>query len=102
VNNLQMRHLLKFCRKHELDPHYIDKTLTYSENKKYLESLVPDFDPESNMDQWKAAEEQYLAEYALSHYLACMLEGKTQSKDVGKPISKPRFSLHALIAIKAK
>jgi len=67
-----------------------------------LESLVPDFDPESNVDQWKAAEERYLAEHALSHYLACMLEGKTKSKDVGEPVSKPRFSLRALISIKAK
>jgi len=97
-----MRHLLKFCQKHELDPHLIDSTLTYSENKEYLESLVPDFDPESNMDQWKAAEEQYLAEHALSYYLACMLGGKTKSKDVGEPISKPQFSLRALLAVKVK
>jgi len=97
-----MRHLLNFCRKYELDPYEIDNTLTYAENKKHLESLVPDFDPESNMDQWKAAEEQYLAEHALSHYLACMLEGKTKSKDIGEPISKPRFSLRALIVTKVK
>jgi hypothetical protein len=101
MNNLQMRHLLKFCRKHELDPHQIDKTLTYSENKKYLKSLVPDFNPESKMDQWKAAEEQYMAEHALSHYLACMLEGKTKSKDVGE-VSERRFSLRDMIAIKVK
>jgi len=97
-----MRHLLNFCRKHELDSHLIDNTLTYSENKEYLESLVPDFDPESRMDEWKAAEEQYLAEHALSYYLACMLEGKTKSKDVGEPITKPRFSLRNIIAVKVK
>jgi len=93
LNNLEMRHLLRFCQKHELDPHLIDNTLTYSENKHYLMSLVPDFNPESKMDQWKALEEQYLADHALSHYLACMLEGKTKSKDVGEAVSERRFSL---------
>jgi len=65
-------------------------------------SLVPDFDPESRMDEWKAAEEQYLAEHALSHYLACMLGGRTKSKDVGEVVSQRRFSLRDLIAIKVK
>jgi len=54
------------------------------------------------MDEWKAAEEQYFAEHALSHYLACMLKGETKSKDVGEPISKPQFSLRALIAANVK
>jgi len=102
MNNLQLRHLLNFCRKHELDPHLIDKTLTYSENKDYLKSLVPDFDPESRMDEWKSMEEQYMADHALSHYLACMLEGRTKSKDVGKVVSKHRFSLRDMVAIKVK
>jgi len=97
-----MRHLLNFCRKHELDTHLIDNTLTYSENKEYLKSLVPDFDPESRMTEWEAAEEQYLAEHALSHYLACMLEGKTKSKDVGEVVSERPFSLRSFVTIKVK
>jgi hypothetical protein len=97
-----MRHLLNFCRKHELDPHLIDKTLTYAENRDYLKSLVPDFDPESKMDEWESAEEQYMAEHALSYYLACMLEGKTKSKDIGEVVSERRFSLRNIITIKVK
>jgi len=102
INNLQIRHLLKFCRKHDLDPHLIDDTLTYSENREYLKSLVPDFDPESDMDYWKSAEEQFLADHALTHYLACMLEGKTKSKDIGEVVSERRFSLRNIITIKVK
>lgn len=103
MNNLQMRHLLKFCQQHELDPHLIDNTLTYSENKNYLKSLVPDFNPKSKMDQWKSMEEQYLDEHALSHYLACMIEGKTKSEYVGEVSGEvsgePQFSLKGMVHV---
>jgi hypothetical protein len=86
-----------YCWKHGLDEHLIDRTLTYSENKAYLKSQVPDFNPEHRLDEWDAAEEEYLANHFLWHYLICVKEGANKSAEVGEvPESKPRFSLREM------
>lgn len=94
MNSLEMRHLLNFCRKHGFDSHLIDRTLTYSENKDYLKSLVPDFDPESRMKEWEAAELWWMREHPL---LSRMAENTPQEAacavDDGRPL---RFSLKTL------
>jgi hypothetical protein len=39
-------------------------------------------------------QEQYMTEHPLHYYLSCKIEGKTEPKDVGKPIAAPGlFSL---------
>jgi hypothetical protein len=93
MNNLQMRHLLKFCQKHELDPHLIDNVLTYSENKDYLKSIVPDFNPENRLDEWKSQEECYMKHHFLLFYISCINEGATKSEETGEPIQSNHFSL---------
>jgi len=65
--------------------------LTYSENKKYLETLVIDFDPESDMAKWEAAEEQYMTERPIENYIACT-KLKPRSR-VQIPSGSERFSL---------
>lgn len=52
MNNLQLKYLKNFCRKHGLDEQLIDSTLTYGENSGYLKSLVPNFDPEERLKEW--------------------------------------------------
>ena len=38
---LENWHLLRFCKKHQIDTYEIDKTLTYYENLNHLEQLIP-------------------------------------------------------------
>lgn len=97
MNNLQLRQLRILCQKHGLDEHLIDRTLTYSENKDYLKSQVPDFNPEHRLDEWDAAEEEYLTNHFLWYYLFCTKEGTNKSAEVGKvQESEPRFSLRQM------
>lgn len=61
--------LEKICRQHNLDTQLIDNTLNYSENKKYLVSLIPkddkDLAPLSiSLEEW------YMKEHFLSYYLS--------------------------------
>jgi hypothetical protein len=63
-------------------------------NKEYLMSLVPNSDPGRRLDEWQAAEEQFMQEHPLISYLACMQEGRTRSEELGQvSIGKPQFSL---------
>ena len=96
---LQLWHLRRFCDKHNLDYQEIDDTLTYSENKDHLISLVPNFDSEApfqRLPEWESAEEQYMKQHILSYYIMCIVDGETTSKEVGAPM-EPRFSLAAYI-----
>jgi hypothetical protein len=100
MNNLQLRQLKIFCRKHELDGHLIDDTLTYSENKDYLKSQIPDFNPESRLDEWDSAEEEYLSNHFLWYYMFCMKDGSNKSEEVGSvPQSTQEFSLRNMKSI---
>ena len=46
------------------------------------------------MDAWTAAEEDYLANHFLSHYLCLLREGQTRSADIGEVDQTPHsFSL---------
>jgi hypothetical protein len=100
MNNLQVRQLKIFCRKHGLDEHLIDSTLTYSENKDYLKSQVPDFNPESRLAEWDSAEEEYFANHFLMYYILCMKDGSNKSKEVGPvPQSTPEFSLRTMQSV---
>jgi len=97
INHLQMYHLLRFCQQHELDPHLIDKALTYSENKDYLDSLVPNFDPENRLNEWEQTEEWYMENFFLEHYISCIRDGSIVSEDTGHvDASKPLFSLRLM------
>lgn len=90
LNHLQLWHLRRFCDKHELDYQFIDLTLTYSENKKYLASLT-EFNIESPV--WESQEEYYMEHHFLTYYVSCINEGATKSEETGKPIQPSRFSL---------
>ena len=93
----QLRHLVRFCKKHGLDLYEIDGSLTYHENKKHLESLVPNFDQETRLDEWATQEEWYMENHFLLYYISCILEGSTKSSTVGaKDTSKPAFSLRLM------
>ena len=103
MNNLQLRHLENFCRKHGLDIQFIDSALTYHEsgfvnhreNKDYLKSLV--FDPEERLKKWESMEEWYMENFFLEHYINCIRDGSIVSEDTG-PVdaSKPLFSLRLM------
>ena len=94
MNNLQIRHLRRFCAKHGLDTQLIDSTLTYGEVKQYLKSLVADVSLESRLPEWTAAEEEYMKNHFLWHYVLCSREGSNRSTEVGEAEeSEPRFSL---------
>lgn len=96
----QLRHLRKFCQKHELDEHFIDSTLTFYENKKYLKSLVPNFDPETHLDEWGSKEEEYMTNHFLWFYISCIRDGTNRSAQDGEPVeSTPQFSLRAFVAM---
>jgi len=93
MNNLQLRHLKNFCRKHGLDEQLIDSTLTYGENSGYLKSLVPNFDPEERLKEWESTEEWHMENFFLEYYMGCVRNGSIVSEDTG-PVdaSKPLFS----------
>jgi len=93
LNYLQLWQLRRFCEKHGLDYQLIDLTLTYSENKKYLASLITNFNPESRLEEWKSQEEQYIQENFLTDYINHVREGATKSEETGKHIQSNRFSL---------
>jgi hypothetical protein len=91
MNYLQIKHLLKLCKKHKVDPYEIDSTLSYSENKKHLQTKVIDSNPEKDMDKWRSAEEQYLKDHPLWNYI--MNTPKTRHRKV--PPEPEEFSLRA-------
>lgn len=98
LTKLQLWQLKQFCEKNGLDFQLIDNELTYSENKDYLDSLVPK-QLEDRVAECIAQETEYMAEHFLSHYIMCGLEGKTVSKDVGESIvSNGEFSLKQFIS----
>lgn len=100
MNNLQLRQLKMFCKKHGLDTYLIDSTLTYSENKDYLRSQITDFSDRlaerwsGRQEEWDSAEEDYFANHFLMYYYLCIKDGSNKSKDVGPiPQRTPEFSL---------
>jgi len=93
---LQLWRLKALCKKHELDYHLVDYSLTYAENKKYLMSLV--FKEEEDVVQeGESQEEWYMKEHFLTYYVGCIQEGKTVSKEMG-PAIQVGFSLKQWIA----
>ena len=96
VNDIQLQlwHLKRLCRKYSIDIQEIDNSLTYSENKQHLLSLVTD--REMDIRALRSQEEQYMKEHILSHYVVCKMEGTTKSEEVGEPYY-PRFSLERFI-----
>jgi len=98
LNSLQIWRLKHLCDVHRLDPQEIDNTLTYSENKKHLESLVTDRD---RSVEWASEQERYVKEHALSQYIAAILDGTNVSEEMGSP-QQPRFSLAAYIERKER
>jgi hypothetical protein len=100
MNNLQVRQLKIFCKKHELDTALIDSTLTYSENKDYLRSQITDFGDRlaerwsARQEEWDSAEEDYFVNHFLMYYLFCVKDGSNKSQDVGPVLqTTPEFSL---------
>lgn len=79
LNPLQLWHLHKFCDKHGLDYYLIDNTLNYSENKKFLSSLITDF--QVDLDEAASQDEEYMKHHCLSHYIACAIQGETKSEE---------------------
>lgn len=94
MNALELWTLKKLCKKHELDYQEIDNSLTYSENKQHLLSLVTDKEVDGRA--LRSQEAQYMKEHILSHYVVCKMEGTTKSEEVGEPYY-PRFSLERFI-----
>jgi len=93
LTKLQLWQLKQFCKKYSLDYQEIDNTLTFSENKKHLGSLVPKR-LEDRSAEAKAQEAEYMTEHFLSHYIICCIEKKNISKNVGEPIiTAGEFSL---------
>lgn len=94
-------HLLKrLCDKHGLDYQEIDNNITYWENKAHLLDfiwkrsgpLVAEYGRAE-----KSAEERYMKEHALSHYILCGMDGETNSDEVGGPMVEYQFSLRDYI-----
>jgi len=104
LNHLQMYQLDKFCRKHDLDTHLIDRSLTYFENKAMLKSQVVHFDPESHMAEFRAQREEYdhfVREHFLVFYLDHQRRGETTSTEVGEQDnSPPQFSLSRFVTMR--
>ena len=92
MNNLELRHLKRFCEKHELDIQLIDSEISYAENKKYLSSLVPK-SAEERLPEWRCEQDDYMKHHFLHFYVGCILDGETESEVVGPPIRPPHFSL---------
>lgn len=110
VNNLQVRQLKNFCRKHRLDTHLIDGTLTYAENKQYLESqrtdlksvneLFDSLSADPRLDAWASAEEEYFQNHFLMYYVLAIRDGSTKSSEIGEVRdTEQRFSLKQMAAI---
>jgi len=91
---LELWTLKKLCKKHGLDYQEIDNSLTYSENKQHLLSLVTD--RKMDIRALRSQEAQYMKEHILSHYVVCKMEGTTKSEEVGESYY-PRFSLERFI-----
>ena len=96
---LELWHLKRICDKYGLDYQEIDNTLTYSENKEHLVSLI-EVKVEERLDEWRSKEQQYMKEHALSHYIMCARNDETTSEETGPPL-QPRFSLATYIQSQA-
>ena len=109
---LELWLLKKFCDKYSIDYQEIDKTLTYWENKKHLQSLVidiPTYEPlamdpggliawKDRLAAWESQMEWYLKTHFLAYYVACIDSGWTISEEIGEtPLHYPRFSLETYI-----
>lgn len=92
MRGIELWHLKRFCKKHNIDIQEIDNTLTHRENKKHLQSLIHR-DIEDRMDEWKAQEEHYMRHHFLTFYINQAREGPTKSEETGEPIRSNRFSL---------
>lgn len=106
MNNLQVRQLKIFCKKHGLDTYLIDSTLTYGENKDYLRSQITDFGDRlaerwsARQEEWDSAEEEYLSDHFLMYYLLCMKDGSNKSIETGPiPQRTPEFSLRNMQSV---
>lgn len=99
MNNLELRHLKRYCDKYGIDYQEIDNSITYSENKQHLRSIARMISQSLDVFELRRMEElqtQYMKEHILSHYLLCQLNGETKSAEVGEP-HYPRFSLTRFI-----
>ena len=88
----------------------IDSTLTYSENKQYLESqrtdlksvseLFDSLSADPRLDAWDSAEEEYFQNHFLMYYVLAIRDGSTKSSEVGEVRdTEQRFSLKQMAAI---
>jgi len=102
LNNLEFRHLKRFCDKYGIDYYEIDNTLTYRENKEHLRSLAHmltqtlDMFEIEQLGVWRQMAEmqkQYMSEHFLSYYLAWQMAGETTATDIGPPVEPYQFSL---------
>jgi len=46
---------------------------------------------DERMEEWRAEEQQYMKEYALSYYVMCARNGENKSEETGPPLQP--FSL---------
>lgn len=90
MNSIVLRHLLKYCRKHELDIQEIDSEINYEENKTHLETLGGKSEAQL-MREYQSQYDQYRHEHILEDYVMAEMEGKTKSEQTVSLDS--RFSL---------
>lgn len=69
MHHFQKYALLRICERHGLDPQEIDDTLTFSENKAHLLSMIPR-DEKTLIENGKSAKEWYMKEHFLTYYLS--------------------------------
>jgi hypothetical protein len=97
MNNLEMAHLVRYCKKYGIDYQEIDSTLTYYENKQHLRSIVRMIDQSLDafeIERMAELQRQYMKEDPISYYLACQMVGETVSSETGAPVDhEVSFSL---------
>jgi hypothetical protein len=96
LNALELRHLKRFCTANGLDFAEIDSSITYSENKKHLRSLVPKR-LEDLGGEGESQLEDYLDNHFLSHYLSLIADGSANVEHVPVPQEPKAFSLRAWV-----
>jgi len=101
MNNLELRHLKRYCDEYGIDYQEIDDTLTYWENKQHLRTIARMLSQsldEFELRRMEELQKQYMKEHLLSYYLLCQLDGQTRSRETGEiPSHYPRFSLETFI-----
>ena len=96
MNNLELRHLIRYCKKYEMDLQEIDNSLTYHENKEHLRELMQMIARTLDvfeMERMAEMQNQYMKEHFISFYLACQMAGETKSTKTGQVPSDHKFSL---------